>query len=183
MLFFLTTLSQGQYSINTIQKINEDSIAWFDNTFDHVIWTGEGLSKEMEIDQLQTNEVRARLQTVFGSPTKTIEDLIGRADFNAAQAIQFEYWFVVNDTIPLVALDIEGPFRTGLVLGGFENHKQVLPGIKKELSELLMAPQESFLQSYNDFYYSIEREKWFKVSYQRGQFKTTEISAPSGLEI
>ena len=78
--------------------------------------TGSGFQGGTVVDQLPTSEIRSRLQAVFGDPTVTLDDFIGMENVRPGNSVQFEYWFVVNDSIPMIVLDIDGPFhpRTGL---------------------------------------------------------------------
>jgi len=176
---FIFTPVFGQSSNFEFHKISQDSISWFENKYDHVVWTGEGLSKVTEVDSRQTNMLRARLQTLYGDPTKTVEDLFGNEDFDAGQAIQFEYWFMVNDSIPMVILDIDGPFRRGLVFGGYSKFEDSLPKIKKDFSLELLKLEREDLDPYQDYYLSTERNSWYNVKFQNGRPRTIEIDKPA----
>lgn len=131
LLSFLSTAGHAQFEVPEIEKIGTDRQGWFMNKFGDVKWTGQGFYDDTVIDGRQTNEIRARLQGVYGDPTKTIEDLIKLEDFRPAQAIQFEYWFVVDDSIPMMVLDIDGPFGRGLVYAGASKYIDLMPQIKR----------------------------------------------------
>ena len=64
------------------------------------------------VDSLQTPALRGRLQAAFGRPTRNA-DAQRRYGYGGSEYVQFEYWFVVNDSIPVLALDIDGPFGRG----------------------------------------------------------------------
>lgn len=183
VLFFtlISSSAFAQFEVPEFEKITKDRQEWFMNKFEDINWTGRGLYEDTEIDDRQTNELRARLQTAFGDPTKTIEDLINDSDFRLAQAIQFEYWFVVNDSIPLMILDIDGPFGTGLVYGGASRYIDLMPQIKRTFSNKLMRVDS--LSPYQDYYYSPEREQWFSVIFRNEHFRTKEIKSPEGMSI
>lgn len=175
----ISTAGYAQFEEPEIEKIGSDQQSWFMNKFSDVKWTGQGFYDDTEIDGRQTNEIRSRLQGVYGDPTKTIEDLIKLEDFRPAQAIQFEYWFVVDDSIPMMVLDIDGPFGRGLVYAGASKYIDLMPQIKRVFSKEIMALND--LPAYQDYYYSPERRQWYDVTYDDGDYSTAEISSPPGM--
>lgn len=184
LTIFLTLISisaYAQFEAPEFEKVTEDQREWFMDKFGDVKWTGQGLYDETRLDDRQTNEIRARLQTVFGDPTQTLEDLIDQQDFRPAQAIQFEYWFTVDDSIPMMVLDVDGPFTSGLVFGGASKYIDLMPQIKRTFAQKLMEAES--LSSYQDYFYSPERGQWFNVLYKNGQYKTKTIESPDGMTI
>lgn len=180
ILLFLSLNVHAQFSEPEFEKITEDKWSWFMNKFDDVKLTGQGLYDKMEIDSKDTSELRARLQAAFGEPTKTIEDLIDGERFRPGEAIQFEYWFVVDDSIPLMVLDVDGPFGEGLVYGGASKYIDLMPQIKRTFSQKLMSENP---EQFTDYFYSPERDQWFEVSYANGNYTTKEIDSPEGMTI
>ncbi len=175
LLGFSTPLF-AQFEVPEFEKINgAEEVARFDRRFNNIDWTGRGLYKKTPIDNIQTNKLRAKLQAVFGSPTKTIEDLINEPDFRPGKAIQFEYRFVVNDSIPLMLLDVDGPFGHGLVYVGAVRYIDLMPQIKRTLSRKLMNAEPA---EYQDYFYSPERKQWFDVRYQNGEYIIEKINSP-----
>lgn len=184
LILFLALSSSSafaQFSEPEFEKVNEDQRTWFQNKFENVKWTGQGLYDDTDLDDRQTNEIRARLQSVYGDPTQTLEDLIDQEDFRPGMAIQFEYWFTVDDSIPMMVLDVDGPFSNGLVFGGASKYIDLMPQIKRTFSQKLLKAES--LDSYQDYFYSPERQQWFNVVYENGQYKTTEIESPDGMNI
>jgi len=176
MLLFTAVLGYAQLKNPKIEKVSADRISWFKNKFEDVDWITDGFESKVELDQRQTNEIRARLQKTHGNPTKTIKTLINRDDFIPAMAIQFEYWFMVNDSIPFMVLDLDGPFSLGLVYVGANEYSELMPELKQALSDEVMKLERSKLANYQDYYYSIDREKWYKVTYKNGSYSTEELS-------
>lgn len=172
-------VAQAQFEVPEFDKVTASERAEFQRRFRATKWTGQGMYRGTPIDNQKTNEVRARLQAVFGSPTQTIEDLIGQPDFRPGKAIQFEYWFVINDSIPLMILDVDGPFGRGLVYGAASRYIDLMPQIKRAFSSMLMNVDS--LGNYQDYYYSPERAQWFDVRYQNGEFTTKKIGSPPGM--
>ena len=160
-----------------IRKVETSDKASFQRQFSDIIWTGMGMHGATTMDQLPTSELRARFQALYGNPTQTIEHLIGKPEFRAAECIQFEYWFVVNDSIPVMILDVDGPFTTGLVYGVASRHIDVMPGIKRALSNKMIGVRD--LGEYTDFFYSPERNEWYEVSYREGRFNNRKIDHPA----
>lgn len=181
LLVLGTTSAFAQFEKPEFEKVNGDRHEWFMDKFEDIKWTGRGLYKKTKLDDIQTNEIRARLQTAFGDPTKTLKDLISTEDFRPGQAIQFEYWFTVNDSIPFMVLDVDGPFTDGLVFAGASKYIDLMPQIKRAFSRKLVELES--LDSYQDYFYSPEREQWFRVTHRNGKYKTTEISSPDGMTI
>lgn len=181
LLTLVSFSAYGQFEAPEFEKMTEDQRSEFTKDFDNISWTGRGLYEDTEIDDMQTNEIRARLQAAFGTPTKKLEDLIHTDNFRLAQAIQFEYWFVVDGNIPMMVLDVDGPFGEGLVYGGASKYIDLMPQIKRAFAQTLMKVDS--LGQYQDFYYSPEREQWFRVSYKNGEHQTTEIDSPEGMTI
>jgi hypothetical protein len=169
------------------RKIEKSELPAFFRKYNTNNLTGRGLQNNEIIDNIPTMEVRARMQAVFGSPTKNVIDMMSEADFRPAKYIQFEYWFEINDSIPMVILDPNGPFSNGLTYGGLPRFVDLMPEIKRELSKKLMGTQT--LGEYTDFYYALDErdratrkaipEGWYFVEYKNGAFKYDKTTAPS----
>lgn len=160
-----------------IVKISSEDAAAFQRQFRNTRWTGLGMQGITDIDRIPSMEVRARLQTVFGDPTRQLDDLAFNPDFRIAEAIQYEYWFVIDDEIPLMILDIDGPFARGLVYAVSVSYIDLMPQIKRRLSELLMEP--ATLAEYEDIFFSPERDAWYEVRFQNGEFSYEAIPMPA----
>lgn len=171
----------GQFEIPEFEKITIEQVNSFDQRFGDISWTGQGLNQTTEIDGLPTAEIRARLQARFGAPTLRIDDLVNKSGFRLGHAIQFEYRFIINDEIPLMILDVFGPFGRGLSYTGASRYIDLMPQIKRTLSRMLMEVDTP--GNYSDYYYSTERGKWFEVSFENGNAVTKQIDPPEGMSI
>jgi len=179
LLMGLSTPLRAQFEAPEFDKISgAKEIARFKKRFRNINWTGRGFNKKSAIDNIQTNKLRAKLQAVFGAPTLKIEDLIGKPNFRPGKAIQFEYHFVINNKIPLMLLDIDGPFGHGLVYVGAAKYIDLMPQIKRTLARKLMKAEPS---AYQDYFYSPERAQWFDVRYENEKFTIKKISSPQGV--
>jgi len=181
VLTLISFNAYAQFEAPEFEKVTQDRRAWFMDHFKDIKWTGQGLYNKTKLDDRQTNEIRARLQAVFGSPTQKLEDLINKEGFRPGKAIQFEYWFTVDDSIPMMVLDVDGPFGDGLVFGGASKYIDLMPQIKRTFARKLMEVDDP--AEYQDYFYSPEREQWFNVKYKEGKYKTQKIDSPDGMTI
>ncbi|MCC5926664.1 MAG: hypothetical protein JJU41_08895 [Bacteroidetes bacterium] len=181
MLVLFTASVQAQtlptFAAPEIRMVPNAEKAAFERRFADITMTGAGFQGGTVIDQLPTSEIRSRLQAVFGNPTVTLDDFISAASIRPANSIQFEYWFVVNDSIPMIILDIDGPFTRGLVYAGSIEYIDMMPEIKRTLSRKLMGINRP--GEFTDVFYSPERRQWFRVSYANGEYATEEIARPA----
>lgn len=165
------------FAVPVIKKVEKNERVAFQRQFSEMIMTGEGFQGNTVIDNLPTTEIRARLQKAFGDPTMRLDDFIGQANVRPGNSIQFEYWFIVNDSIPMMILDIDGPFTLGVVYAGSNRYVDMMPEIKRTLSRALM--NVSSMGEFQDVFYSPERNEWFNVEYKDGVYKTDKISRPA----
>lgn len=165
------------FAVPVIEKVEKNERVAFQRQFSEMIMTGEGFQGNTVIDNLPTTEIRARLQKAFGDPTMRLDDFIGQANVRPGNSIQFEYWFIVNDSIPMMILDIDGPFTLGVVYAGSNRYVDMMPEIKRTLSRALM--NVSSMGEFQDVFYSPERNEWFNVEYKDGVYKTDKISRPA----
>lgn len=162
-----------------IVKVPRSERAQFRREFRTVQWTGAGFEGSTVIDRIPTRELRARLQNVYGDPSQKLKDLIDDPEFRPGHYIQFEYWFVINEEIPLMVLDIDGPFGNGLVFAGDSRYVDLMPEIKRTLSGQLMGVTE--LGEYEDHYFDINNEQWYLVRYHEGLFSNDKVARPRTL--
>ena len=147
----------------------------FLDRFREALWTVEGMHFHTSLDTLPTPEVRARLFSAFGAPTRTAVAR-GVEGFEGSIHVQFEYWFVANDSIPFVALDVDGPFGRGLVLAGDYADAPVLGQLKRDLSARLL--RDDRLMPYVDYYFSEDRDQWYRTGYDGTEYYVEEIDRP-----
>jgi hypothetical protein len=169
------------FKVPTFRKVENKDRAAFMTRFNQMRdMTGNGFQGETAIDRIPSTEIRARLQRQFGNPTVTVADFVGAANVRPGNSIQFEYWFIVNDSIPMMILDSDGPFANGLVMGGSSRYVDMMPSVKRAFADKLMS--DRILAEFNDFFYSPEREQWYQIRYSGGRFETKPISVPDHLK-
>lgn len=150
--------------------------SWFEKEFKEVRWAYVGSNEITDLDTTFTRELRARLQAEFGAPTQTIADLEQVDKMSHAEYVQFEYWFVLNDSIPLVVMDVNGPFERGLVVASDNAYTDYLPDIKKAFLGVLTRSDER--AAYVDYYYLPEQRMWFLSGYDGERFYLERIQRP-----
>ena len=180
LMIVLTGPVQAQFEEPKFKKVETVERDDYRAFFERFKLTGQGLYNQTELDRMPAIEIRARLQDVFGSPTQTVEELIMEDDFRLGKAIQFEYWFIVDDKIPMMVLDLDGPFTDGLVYVGASRYIDLMPEIKRTLTRLV---EDATPEGYQDYFYSPERQQWYQISYSNGEYKNEEIKQPPHLKI
>ena len=127
------------------------------------------------VDSLGTPALRGRLQAAFGRPTRN-GDAQKRYGYGGSEYVQFEYWFVVNDSIPVLALDVDGPFGRGLLVATDEPHAAILQDLKADLSDRLDAARRP--DPWVDYYHSYERGQWFRTGFNGAELFTVAVRPP-----
>jgi len=177
ILILVPLQAQAQFEEPEIVKVEKPDRFEFQQRFENIKWTGQGLYNPTTIDRVPTIELRARLQAAFGDPTQGIGDLIDRSNFRPGKAVQFEYWFVIDGEIPLMLLDLDGPFENGLVYVGASRYVDLYPQVKRTLTKMLMGGNDA-MREYSDYFYSPERDQWYLVEYKGGEFTREPVSKP-----
>lgn len=154
----------------------ENRLLWTRH-FRKTTWAYLGGTTFNVLDTLRTRDIRARMQAQFGDPTRTLAEIRGRASLVLDEYIQFEYWFVLNDTIPVIVMDTNGPFDRGVVVAIDERFRDHLPLIRSALlEEVLKSPLR---RPYIDYYYSKPRRRWYTTGYDGVRFFLHAITEPN----
>lgn len=178
-MVMISSAAQAQFEESEIRKVTKDERAAFQQQFEDIKWTGQGF-RYNELDRMPAIEIRAVLQGAYGDPTQTVEDIIEKDGYlRDGKSIQFEYWFIIDGYIPMMVLDLEGPFKDGLVYVGASRYVDLMPGVKRTLTKELRDTSPS---EYVDYFYSPERGQWYRVSYEAGEYKKEEIKQPSHIK-
>lgn len=178
LAFIIPFQASAQFEDPDIVKVDRSNRVEFQDRFEDINWTGQGLYNPTTIDRIPTIELRSRLQAVFGDPTQRIEDLINTENYRPGKAVQFEYWFIIDGEIPMMVLDLDGPFENGLVYVGASRYIDLMPQVKRTFTRMLMEEGDS-LAAFSDYFYSPERDQWYEVTYNDGEFEREIIDRPS----
>ncbi len=179
IMFLSSSNIHAQFEEPEIKKVSTEDAAVFEAEFKDIKWTGQGFNYN-ELDRVPAIELRARLESVFGNPTKTIEDIVEFGKLRAGKAIQFEYWFIVDGEIPMMILDLDGPFADGLVYVGASRYIDLMPAVKRSLTRQLL---EAEPKAYLDYFFSPERQQWYEVRYHYGKYTKKEVDKPSQIRL
>lgn len=147
---------------------------WFERRFEDTGWAYLGSNELHGIDTIYTRDLRARMEAQFGSPTRTIAE---RGDDPSAEYIQFQYWFVLNDSIPMNVMDVNGPFERGVVVATDRKYRHLLPYLKETLlGPVVESPERA---AYVDYYFLKDLSMWFLTGYDGERFFIERISRPN----
>lgn len=150
---------------------------WFRKQFRETLWAYVGSNKLTSLDTMFTKELRARLEARFGPPTQTLSEVDLSSEVKREEYIQFEYWFVLNDSIPLIVMDVNGPFERGLVVASDQVLRDQLSDIKHAFLDEITINDE--LAPFVDYYYHLEMGIWYQTGYDGENFFLKQIPRPN----
>lgn len=159
-------------------RVAPDAQGAFLERFREVFWRASD-PRRLALDTTATPVVRGLLQSVFGRPTRNA-DALRQVGYSGNEFVQFEYWFVVNDSIPVLLLDLDGPFGRGLLLAGSDAFADRLPALKTDLSRLLF--DATGPDPFVDYYHSFERRQWYRTGYNGTEYFTVPIRPPGWVQ-
>lgn len=133
--------------------------------------------RRAEIDTTRTSDIRSRLQAHFGAPTYTVAEMDSVERHLAEEIIQFEYWMVVNDTIPIMILDVDGPLGRGVVVASDAAFRDDLDGLRFALLSPLF--REERRAPYIDYFYLPYAASWYVSGFDGATFFHQRIARPN----
>jgi len=160
------------FPLHKVRPVRELERGWFRERFAETEWAFLGKTSEYTfLDTTRTPVLRARLQARFGDPTQTLAD--ASLDSLPTNRPQFEYWFVVNDSIPVQVTDGRGPKGRGLIVAADRAYREQLRGLR----DTLLAPLGRVEPApHVDYYYDERRERWYRTGFDGQSFFLTPIS-------
>ena len=166
------TAEAPTFPLHDVRPVRHLERDWFRERFTDTKWSFLGETPDHTfLDTTRTPVLRARLEGRFGAPTQTLADAplndppTGRA--------QFEYWFVVNDSIPVQVTDGRGPKGRGLIVAAERAYREQL----RALRDTLLAPlRREGSAPHVDYYYDERRERWYRTGFDGRSFFLTPIS-------
>lgn len=157
-------------------KVRPLEQAAFLERFGEAVWANDGMRGPTPIDSLATPELRARLNYLYGAPTRTAVARDHAETHGGSELIQFEYWFVVNDSIPFVVMDLDGPFGRGLVFAGDLAHAHLLGLVREDFARRLAAEERRM--AYLDYYRAPEGGTWYVAGFDGRDFYVRQTRRP-----
>ncbi len=150
---------------------------WFERRFPGLRWSYSGNNSRMGLDTSWTRVLRGRLEAAFGPPTQTLIESRRRPGARGAEEyIQFEYWIIANDSIPLLVMDVDGPFDRGLVVATDQRYRNALPDLRVELLRELLKKQ--FPEPYVDYYFNKDQRQWYRAGFNGARYFQERIAPP-----
>lgn len=126
------------------------------------------------LDTLHTPAMRGRLNGVFGAPTRNAAAR-EQEGYAGSEYVQFEYWLEVNEEIPVLVMDAEGPFGRGVLLAIDESYLEYFDDIKLDLFNRLDNAEPV---PYADYYHSRDENQWYRTGYDGEAYFTNETRRP-----
>lgn len=144
--------------------------------FHDTAWAFAGSQSRSPLDTLMTRDIRARMQAQFGSPSRLVVDMDSVEALPAAEVIQFEYWFVLNDSIPVMVVDVNGPWDRGIVVAVPASLRHSIREVKRALLwDVGRSPRRA---PWADYYYNSVQGTWYITGYDGAMFFDRRIGRP-----
>ncbi|GBD00855.1 hypothetical protein HRbin18_00572 [bacterium HR18] len=172
--------SRTPFALHHYHVVRRYEQAWFQRRFGQDGWAYLGSQGWTPLDTLPTPELRARLQAHFGAPTRTLAETELYQRRPREEYIQFEYWFVLNDSIPLRVLDVNGPFERGIVVASAPRYREQLKQLRAALLDRLITdPRRA---AFADYYFQKETDTWYVTGFDGRDFWLRPMRAPRSLQ-
>jgi hypothetical protein len=165
------------FPLASIKAVSFEELDAYRALFERTEWAFLGNTSLAPIDTMITREIRARMEHHFGPPTLTMLDqnlLVGR---DSTESIQFEYWFLLNQSIPVYVLDVNGPWDRGVVIAAPSRYRAILADIKDSLLRQLIRSNER--KPYADYYYNVQQGLWYVTAFDGASFFDVRIDRPA----
>lgn len=164
------------FQLTSWEKISHLRRAVHQDHFDSTQWAFTGSNSRSPVDTMRTADLRARLQTLFGAPTVTLAESPSPDSLLREQVIQFEYWFILNESIRVVVLDVNGPWDRGVVLAADQKYRSDLQDIKEDFLEQLIP--SAGRTRFTDYYYNVDQRAWYLTGFDGASFFDRRIERP-----
>ena len=170
---------EKSFEIEGWQLVRRLERSWFEKKFQNTLWAFLGTESLLPLDTTRTQEIRAHMESYFGPPTQTITELLedDMRTRNNGRYVQFEYWFVLNDSIPLVFMDVNGPLERGLVVSSDQRFRDILLSVRESFLKDFM--QSSRPSAFVDYYYDARTLNWYYAGYDGGDYFMELIGQPN----
>lgn len=168
-------LSIGELREVSVRFISREDRIRYHTLFTLVPWSFLGNERVLPLDTTQTWRMRSALEAAYGPPTRTLIDLAG-VPLTFDNAFQFEYWFIVNDTIPVYFSDTGGPYDRGLLFA--------VPALYRDrtldLRDALMGPllESGVLAPFADYFFEPETRRWYLTEFTGRRMRIRGIASP-----
>ncbi len=170
------------YRISCSRKIDASEVDLYQRRFATTEWAFLGNTSFADVDTMLTKDIRARLEFLYGPPTRTLAETKLPTEPAAGSMleddiIEFEYWFVLNDSIPAFILDVNGPWDRGVVMAVPSLYRDILSEIKEAFLGQLTESDER--TPFADYYFNAEQGFWYVTVYDGASFYDVRIERPN----
>ncbi len=153
-----------------------DRSEWI-SRYQHTQWAYLGGNFFTFLDTMSTPVIRAHLQAYMGSPTHTATETHQGAPIIGDGRGQFEYWIVVNDSIPVIVMDVLGPFDRGIIIATDHQYRSLMFVLRQSL--LAKAIRQTIPQPYVDYYYNQVIKQWYLTGFDGNEYFIRLIDPPN----
>jgi len=164
------------FRVESLEAVSRLKISEFRDAFSSTQWAFTGSNSRAVVDTMRTSDIRARLQTLYGAPTRTLHELPEPDSLTREQILQFEYWFVVNDSINVVVMDVNGPWDRGVVLAADMRFRTELRVMKE--SFLGQHIPQAVRTPFTDYFYNVDQQAWYLTGWDGASFFDERIGRP-----
>jgi len=164
------------FAVESWEKISHLRAPVFQDGFDSTQWAFTGSNSRSPVDTMRTADLRSRFQTVFGAPTVTLVDTPDPDSLQREQVIEFEYWFMLNDSVRVVVLDVNGPWDRGVVVAADQRYRSHLAVIKRDFLEQLIPDADR--TPFTDYFYNVDQKAWYLTGFDGASFFDRRIERP-----
>ena len=163
------------FTATSVRPVRRLERLGFRNRYARTPWAYAGPLYRTTLDTMRTWRLRGALEARFGPPSETVGDLGADARLGLGSAFQFEYWFVVNDSIPLRVTDAGGPLDRGLIVSTDARYRDRIYRLREAVFGDLATTRPA---PHADYYFDPEARSWWLVGYDGVRFVRRAIPRP-----
>lgn len=164
------------WPVDTLDVVSKLERPVFRRRFADVSWAFHQGRTYEPLDTTRTWDLRARLEAHFGPPTQTLAEIDSVESLPAEAIVQFEYWIVINDSIPVLVLDVNGPLDRGLVFATDARFRDRLLTLRTAVLERLVTNGRR--AAYADYWFRKGRGEWSVTGFDGASFFDRRIARP-----
>lgn len=168
------------FVVSTIEYIGPGVRDGWIKRFQREEWAFIGNTSLLPIDTLFTRDIRSRLEGNYGPPTVALGEEGIHLRTDSDESIEFEYWFVLNDAMPVILIDVNGPWDRGLVMSVPSKFRDILFDVKETF--LGQLSESDVRMPFADYYFNPDQNQWYVTVYDGASFYDVRIDSPIPIE-
>lgn len=166
------------FTVEAFQAWKGDDRYNFLYIFREVHWKTILPEYKTALDSLPTQQIRAKLQAQFGNPSVDVLNRFEKWGWKQEENVEFTYFLTVNDSIPLMISDINGPFEEGLVMVGNERDSTYFPLIKEVFSKRILDTNPVAYESFFRQTLDADNTRWVKATFDGETYRVVPVNSP-----